>query len=375
MKRMMGMERKSNIGSYSLTPKEDIIRLAKNVLEQIEKLENPDIKLPIRSLSNIYFDEKHSLIRLGDKMSHRTYLNVAHTRKFMQTLMVAAECKKIIDQGVTISIRDLYYALKRTIPETKENTFEEQEESDPILEDIEAALNTLRERLHLKADRKGYLAGPLMINDSGDEIDATRMGSSGWAIPSNVEPEIIKLDSSADFVLVIEKDAVWQRLNEDKFWRKHNCIIITGKGQPDRGTRRIVNRLHTEFKLPIYVLTDADPWGYYIYSVIKQGSINLSFLSDRLGTPQAKFIGLTTQDVKKYKIASNVTIKLNQGDIKRTHEMMNYVWFKPREWQHELKHMLESGVKLELEALSSKSIRFISETYLPDKIAKKDFLP
>jgi DNA topoisomerase-6 subunit A len=136
-----------------------------------------------------------------------------------------------------------------------------------------------------------------------------------------------------------------------------------------------VNRLHTEFRLPIYVLTDADPWGYYIYSVLKQGSINLSFLSDRLGTPQAKFIGLTTQDVKKYKIASNVTIKLNQGDIKRTHEMMNYVWFKPKEWQHELKHMLDVGYKLELEALSSKSIKFISETYLPDKIAKKDFLP
>jgi DNA topoisomerase-6 subunit A len=370
------MEKKtSSIASYSMTPKEDLIKLANKVLGQIDKMENPDIKLPIRTLSNIYFDEKHSLIRLGDKMSHRTYLNVAHTRKFMQTLMVAAECKKIIDQGVTISIRDLYYALKRTIPETKENTFEEQEESDPILEDIEAALNTLRERLHLKADRKGYLAGPLMINDSGDQIDASKMGSSGWAIPSNVEPEIIKLENHADYVLVIEKDAVWQRLNEDKFWKKHNCIIITGKGQPDRGTRRIVNRLHTEFKLPVYVLTDADAWGYYIYSVIKQGSINLSFLSDRLGTPEAKFIGLTTQDVKKYKIASNVTIKLNQGDIKRTNEMLNYVWFKPKEWQHELKHMLEVGYKLELEALSSKSIRFISETYLPDKIAKKDFLP
>ncbi|MEM7816181.1 MAG: DNA topoisomerase IV subunit A [Candidatus Aenigmatarchaeota archaeon] len=370
---MVRMEAKSDM--YSKNPKEDLIRLAKGVIEQIERMENPDIKLPIRTLSNIYFDEKHNLIRLGNKVSHRTYLNIAHTRKFMQTLMVAAECKKIIEQGVTISIRDLYYALKRTIPETKENTFEEQEESDPIIEDIEAALNTLRERLHLKADRKGYLAGPIVINDSGDEIDGTKMGSSGWAIPSNVEPEIIKLDNSADFVLVIEKDAVWQRLNEDKFWKKHNCIIITGKGQPDRGTRRIINRLHKEFKLPIYVLTDADPWGYYIYSVIKQGSINLSFLSDRLGTPDAKFIGLTTQDVKKYKIASNVTIKLNQGDIKRTNEMLNYIWFKPKEWQYELKHMLEVGYKLELEALSSKSIKFISETYLPDKIARKDFLP
>jgi len=375
-KRMMKMERKSSMASsYSLTPKEDIIKLAKNVLEQIEKLENPDIKLPIRTLSNIYFDEKQNLIRLGGKMSHRTYLNVAHTRKFMQTLMVAAECKKIIDQGVTISIRDLYYALKRTIPETKENTFDEQEESDPILEDLEAALNTLRERLHLKADRKGYLAGPLMINDSGDEIDASRMGSSGWAIPSNVEPEIIKLDSHADFVLVVEKDAVWQRLNEDKFWRKHNCIIMTGKGQPDRGTRRMINRLHNEFKLPVYVLTDSDFWGYYIYSVIKQGSINLSFLSDRLGTPSAKFIGLTTRDVEKFKIPKNVTIKLNQGDIKRGNELLNYIWFKPKEWQDELNNMLKVGYKLELEALTAKGVTFISEKYLPQKIKEKDFLP
>lgn len=357
-------------------PKVKLVDFGTGVLAQINKLENPDIKLPIRTLSNIYFDEKHKLIRLGNKMSHRTYLNVAHTRKFMQTLLVASECKKIIQQDVTTSIRDLYYALKHTIPGTKENTFDDQSESDPILEDLEAALNTLREALHLQADRKGYVAGPITINDRGDRIDCARMGSSGWAIPSNVEPEIIKFEKcTADFLLVIEKDAVWQRLNEDKFWKNHNCLILTGKGQPARGTRRLINRLHRELKLPVYVLTDADAWGYYIYSVIKQGSINLSFLSDRLGTPDAKFIGLTTKDVDKYGITKNVTIKLNQGDIKRTNEMMKYVWFKPKEWQQELTNMLKVGYKLELEALSSKGIRFISEKYLPDKINNKDFLP
>lgn len=356
--------------------KEKLEKLGMEVLEQIKNLKNPDIKLPIRTLSNIYFDEHHKLIKLGTKVSHRTYLNIAHTRKFMQTLLVAAECKKIIEQGVTISIRDLYYALKHTIPGTKENTFEEQNESDPIIEDLEAALNTLREQLHLKADRKGYLAGKMIIYDSGDEIDASKMGSSGWAIPSNVEPDVIKFsEPEADYILVIEKDAVWQRLNEDKFWKKQNCIIITGKGQPDRGTRRTINRLHNEFNLPVYVLTDADPWGFYIYSVIKQGSINLSFLSDRLGTPDAKFVGLTTQDVDKFGIAKNVTIKLNQGDIKRTNELLNYVWFKPKEWQEELKHMLKVGYKLELEALSSKGIKFISEKYLPEKISRQEFLP
>ncbi|MCK4715024.1 MAG: DNA topoisomerase IV subunit A, partial [Candidatus Aenigmarchaeota archaeon] len=319
---------------------------------------------------------KQKLIMLGNKVSHRTYLNVAHTRKFMQTLMVASECKKIIDQEVTISIRHLYYALKRTIPDTNENTFENQGESDPIIEDIEVTLNTLREKLHLKADRKGYLAGPLIVKDMGDTIDASRMGSSGWAIPSNVEPENISLtNSGAEYVLVIEKDAVWQRLNEDKFWKKNKCIIMTGKGQPDRGTRRMINRLHNEFKLPVYVLTDADVWGYYIYSVIKQGSINLSFLSDRLGTPEARFVGLTTHDVEKFGIPKNVTIKLNKGDIKRANDMLKYVWFKPKAWQEEIRHMLQVGYKLELEALSSKGIRFISEKYLPQKLAGKDFLP
>jgi DNA topoisomerase-6 subunit A len=350
--------------------------LGKKVMNQVEKRENPKIDLPVRSLSNVYFDEKNGLIQIGDKTSQRFYLNVAHTKKFMQTLMVAAECKKIMDQGVTTSIRDLYYALKRTIPQTKENTFEEQNESDPVLEDLEAMLDTLREKINLKADRKGYMAGKVVLNDSGDRINCSKLGSSGWAIPSNVEDEIIKFeDVKADYILVIEKDAVWQRLNEDKFWQKQNCLIITGKGQPARGSRRLVNRLHKEFKLPVYVLCDADCYGYYIYSVIKQGSINLSFLSDRLGTPDAKYIGLTTLDVEKFSIPKNVTIHLTNTDIKRTKELMGYVWFKPKEWQRELKHMLKMGYKLELEALSSKGIRFISEKYLPEKIKSQDFMP
>jgi len=356
--------------------KEKIRNLGKGIIKQLDEKENPSITLPVRSLSNIYFDQEHRLIKIGGKTSKRHYLNVAHTKKFMQTMLVAAECKKIIDQGVTTSIRDLYYALKHTIQDTKENTFDSQGDSDPVLEDLEAALNLLREELHLKADRKGYMAGQIIIEDAGDRINCAKMGSSGWGIPSDVEPEMIKfVENKAEFALLVEKDAIWQRLNEDKFWKKHSCLIITGKGQPARGCRRLVNRLHNELNIPVYVLTDADPWGFYIYSVIKQGSINLSFLSDRLGTPDAKFIGLTSKDVPDYGIPLNVTIKLNKGDQKRIKEMIKYVWFKPKPWQQELRRMLKAGYKLELEALSSKGIRFITEKYLPRKIKNRDFLP
>ncbi len=350
--------------------------LGKEVLGQIEAGKEPSIELPVRTLGNIFFDKKSKTIKLGDKTSQRQFLNIAHTRKFMQTTLVASEIRKIIQEEATTSIRDLYYALKHTIADTNENTFEDQGESDPLIEDIESSLDLLREELHLAASSKGVIVGNMKIKDGKDTIDLTRMGSGGWGIPSNVEPERIEIkDLDAEYILFIEKDAVWKRFNEDAIWKKNKCIIITGRGQPSRAERRLVQRLNNEYNLPVLALMDADPWGMYIYSVIKQGSISLSYSEEKLATPDTKYLGLTIKDVETFKIPKEVTIKLNHLDVKRLNEMKSYEWFKAKEWQAEFALMKEKAIKLELEALSKKGIRFITETYLPEKIKSKDFLP
>src|SRR3989344_5500429 len=82
------------------------------LLKQIDKGESPKYEVPVRTLNNIFFDKKTGTIKLGDKTSERQFLNIAHSRKFMQTLLVASEIKKVIGQSATVSIRDLYYALK-----------------------------------------------------------------------------------------------------------------------------------------------------------------------------------------------------------------------------------------------------------------------
>src|SRR6266498_1108294 len=88
------------------------------------------------------------------------------------------------------------------------------------------------------------MVGPITLVDSGDEIDCARMGSGGYSIPSIVEPEIVQYKkNTAKFVLHVEKDTVWRRFNEDKFWRTHNCILTHGGGQPPRGVRRMLHRL------------------------------------------------------------------------------------------------------------------------------------
>jgi len=355
---------------------ERLEKMGKEIVDLINKNEEPFYDLPVRSLSNVYFDKKSKTIKMGDKTSRREFLNIGHARKFMQTVAIAAEIKKIKKENATISIRDLYYALKHTIKGTKENMFEEQSESDPLIEDIEASLNLLREELSLTASTKGVIAGNMVVKDGKDVIDLARMGSGGWGVPSNVEPEVVEIkDMHAEYVLVIEKDAVWKRFNEDRFWDKNKCIIITGKGQAARAERRLIQRLNKEYNLPVYALMDADPWGFYIYSVIKQGSISLSYSEEKLATPDTKYLGLTISDVDKFKIPNEVTIKLDMQDLKRIKEMKEYPWFKKKEWQEELHLMKERNYKLELEALNRKRIRFITEEYVPRKIQTKDFLP
>ncbi len=349
--------------------------LGSSIKKKLEKEKKLTMDIPVRSLSNVVFDEKNNVLQLGDKTSSRAFLNVAHAKKFMQTLLIAAKCKEIIEDDAMISIRDLFYNLKHTIGGSNENTFDEQSESDPVIEDLECKLDVLREQLNLEASRRGYMVGNVTVIDNGDKINCRKMGTGGYSIPSIVEDHVIEFGKvDAEFVLVVEKDAVQSRLNQDKFWKKHKCILVTGQGMAPRGVRRLLYRLNKEKGLPVYVFADNDPWGYYIYSVYKKGSINLSYLSSDLAIPECRFIGLSSKDPKAFDLPDNVAIKLNNKDVKRAHELLEYDWFQTKEWQKEIKLMLKNNVKYELEALSAKNIRFVTNNYLPQKLEEEDFL-
>lgn len=351
-----------------------IRNLGNRVLTLLNESKSPYFSIPVRNLSNVKFDFSNEKLMMKDKILKRNFSNIAHTRKFTQTLFVASIIyEHLLKTGKTTSLRDLFYMMKRTIPNTKINLVDEQIESDQSVEDIELMTNVLRENLHINAKKKGSVAGEVVIKDNNDIIDWSKLGSGGWAIPSNVENIEFK-ECNAEFVLFMEKDAVWNRLNEDKFWKKNKCIIVESGGQATRGVRRILQRLNKELSLPIYVLVDFDPWGIYIYSVLKYGSISLAYISDLLSIRDAKFIGLNGKDINKYHLEKYL-IKLKDIDIKRLKEIENYPWFKDKkDWKEQLEIMKNLNAKAEIEALSAKGISFISEKYLPEKISTKDFL-
>jgi DNA topoisomerase-6 subunit A len=220
------------------------------------------------------------------------------------------------------------------------------------------------------------MIGNITVVDAGDDIDCRRMGTGGYAIPSICEPNVIQFKKcEADFILHVEKDTVWQRFNEDRFWEKHNCILTEGSGQPTRGVRRMLQRLHEELDLPVYCLLDCDPWGHYIYSVIKQGSISLAYESQRMAIPNAKFLGIRALDYERYDLSDDVQIALTDRDITRAKQIMEYPWFAGKKpWQLEIKKMLSNGFKMEVESLITKDISYVTETYVPERLQAKDWL-
>ncbi|VVB74095.1 Type 2 DNA topoisomerase 6 subunit A [uncultured archaeon] len=353
--------------------------LGKTLLTEIEKEQSPSFEAPLRGRSNVLHNEKTGFLYLGDKKEKRFFLNVAQAKKFMQTVAVAAKCKKFKDENLHTSIRGLFYQLKFTLGEDiDEELFEEQTESNDLVEDLEVSLAVKREDLNLSTDRKGVVAGNMKIKDKfgGSEttIDCSKQGRSGWMIPSDVDNGMEILDVDADYVLVIEKDAMWQRLNEDQFWRKERCILITPKGQASRGCRRLIRKL-ADRKLPIYCFMDSDAWGWYIYWTIKTGSMNLAYLGGNIATPEAKFIGVSMSDLDTYEFLKKLTIRAKDVDIKRAEEMLTYPWIaKHPEWVKELKTVLEIKKKLEQDALQGPRLTFVGD-YVREKISKKLFLP
>jgi len=352
---------------------EALKEVGEKVVKDINKGKNPNVIVPIRALSNVIFNEKTKTLELGDKTSTRYFFNVAHAKKFLQTVEIAGISKNLLDEDKHASLRDVFYMAKRTIPGTNVNIVDEQSESDDIIEDLELITGNSREQLYINANKNGSVAGKVTIEDSGDIIRWDKLGSGGWSIPSNVED--IKFKSvNAKYILYMEKAAVWERLNEDKFWDKQNCIIISSQGQTTRGIRRLLQRLYEEFKLPIYVLCDFDAYGFYIYSVIKYGSINLAHASEHMAIPSVKYLGITSTDIEKYGLQKNL-IKLKEHDLARLKQMAEYDWFKNNKaWQKEFKIMKELGSKAEIQALSARGISFISNDYLPEKIKNKEFL-
>ena len=355
---------------------EKIKSAAQRVKTTILDGKTPSMKFPLRSLSNVKYQPKRGYLEMKGKKKQRT-LTVNTVKTFAQTLRMMALSKELLDTDDIATKREAYYVSKNW----DAARFREQTESDAVMDDVEAFFGINREQLGFIPEEKGGdVAGQLVVvdrdRDTGRKlkIDCTKFGSGAYSIPISIEE--LEFETKADFILVIETAGMFQRLVKHNYWKKANCILISMGGVPTRACRRFIRRLADEKKLPVYVFVDGDPYGFSnIYRTLKVGSGNAAHLNEFFCVPQARFLGITPQDIITYKLPTH---PLKEVDIKRARDALKNDPFilHHKAWQNALSQLIEMGVRAEQQALAKHGLNYVIETYLPEKLKKPErFLP
>ena len=358
-----------------------IERVAQTVYSDINRQHKPDLEMPVRSLSNVKYDEKQGYFEIGRAKKVRT-LSVNTVRTFAQTLKMMALSKELIESDDFATKRDAYYQSKNW----REAKFDEQIESDAVMDDVEAMFsvhNVSREDLrYIPQEHGGAVAGELSVIDrdldTGEEIviDCTKFGSGAYSVPSFVEH--LQFKTKAKFVLAIETHGMFQRLQSHNYWKKANCILVSMHGVPSRACRRFIRRLADNCKIPVYCFTDCDPYGVTnIYRTLKVGSGNAAHINRFFCVPQASFLGLAPQDIIDWDLR-DATHKLTEIDIKRARDALKNdpFFIQHKSWAKAMEQLIKMGVRAEQQALSKHGLNFVIEKYLPEKLKKIDtFLP
>jgi DNA topoisomerase-6 subunit A len=368
-----------HIGATDEQTVKAIVDTAGDVHKTIGRLQKPDLAFPMRALSNVSYSQKKGYFEIGKQKKTRT-LTVNTVRTFAQTLRMMGLSKELVETNDFATKRDAYYQSKNW----EEARFDEQTESDAVMDDIEALFSTRsisREQLRFVPDEHGgAVSGQLVVLDPDREtgevvrIDCTRFGSGAYSIPSSVEQ--LSFETDAKFILAIETGGMFQRLQSHKFWETANCILVSMAGVPTRATRRFIRKLSDECKLPVFAFVDCDPYGISnIYRTLKVGSGNAAHLSQFFCVPQASFLGVTPQDIIDYELPTH---PLHDVDVKRAKDALkNDPFFQShKEWRKAIEKLLKMNVRAEQQALAKWGLNYVIEEYLPRKLANPArFLP
>jgi len=349
---------------------------ARQIEADILRSRKPSLELPVRSLQNVHYNPAKGFFSLGRKRKART-LTVGTVKTFAQTLKMIATSKSLVDTQEIATKREMYYISKNW----GEARFLEQDESDTIMDDVEAFFLVNREQLGFVPEEKGGdVAGRLVILDRDPStgktlrIDCTKFGSGAYSVPISVED--LGFETSARFILAVETAGMFQRLVKHRFWDKHRCILISLGGVPTRACRRFIRRLSDRCKIPVYAFMDGDPYGYCnIYRTLKVGSGNAAHINEYFCVPRTTFLGVTPQDIVDYDLPTH---PLKEVDVKRARDALKNDPFIRRHppWQKALEQILKMGVRAEQQAFAAHGLNHVLEVYLPEKLkAPARFLP
>ncbi|PYH42737.1 putative meiosis-specific topoisomerase Spo11 [Aspergillus saccharolyticus JOP 1030-1] len=299
--------------------------------------------------------------------------------RFTVAMRVLSAIADAVDKGVVISKRDIYYSDPAI--------FGSQRIVDGLVDDFAFTIGVNRSALNVGAAAKGLVTGCFHWKIRGQTMaDDAHFLNPDTLISRSQDIQEMEV-SDIDWVLILEKEAVYRRLAGMRYHIRSAAglgILVTGKGYPDLNTRAFIRRLYDESKsrqstrrLRFYALVDGDPDGIAIMATYKYGSLAYAHENSTLNCPEIHWLGLRTSDIVTGvdRIGNDSLVTLTKRDRGKILAMLsnNPVWAlngPEPEGRAELLQMLMLNVKAEMQILYDGDgglVRWLDRrmTYLP----------
>lgn len=285
--------------------------LCGNMLKKLQNKKPPVLQAIKCSLDNSQYDPKKGyLIPKGKKVSSE--LNVSSVQKISRSLFLLDILLGNLRSGAVNTKREIYYIAKGLIRADrfyKPLDFEEQSDSDNIIDFICDMFEVYREEMHCFANDRGgqTYSKNLVVTELLDDgtkavVDLGALGTSPFQ-PKN-KPQQFQLKpkkGKIDYCLVVESEGTANTLVANGMTKRQNCIIIGAQGVPSNAVRGWCQTIQNQLKIPIYFYGDLDAYTLQnIYRTLKAGSASSLIRNSDFSAPNVRFLGLLPEDVKKY---------------------------------------------------------------------------
>ncbi|KAG8046535.1 hypothetical protein GUJ93_ZPchr0008g13342 [Zizania palustris] len=320
------------------------------------------------SLRRALLTDDVSSVYLSYAFCKRSLTRANDANAFVRVWKMMEICYKILGEGKLVTQRELFYKLLSDSP----NYFSCQRHVNQTVQDVVSLLRCTRQSLGIVASSRGALIGRIeLLGPEEEHVDCSILGPSGHAITGDLNLlRKFSFSSDARYLILVEKDAIFQRLAEDRIYNHLPCILITAKGYPDIATRFILHRLSQTFpNMPIFAVVDWNPAGLAILCTYKYGSISMGLESYRYAC-NVKWLGLRGDDLQL--IPQSAYQELKPRDLQIAKSLLSSKFLQDKH-RAELTLMVETGKRAEIEALYSHGFDFLGK-YIARKIVQGDYI-
>lgn len=301
------------IGNRNISSK-DILKLSKEVCEamlsDLELAKRPVLEATKCSLDNSLYNGKVGYLTPGDKMV-RTELNVSSVQKMSRAVFMLEILLRNLEVGAVNTKRELYYIAKGEVkhnPHLRPLDFQEQDESDSVIDFIGEMLEVYREELNCFANDRGgqtysqQLVVTETLPDGGKAVvDLSTLGTTPFQPKNRPQSLQLKAKKKIDFCLIVESEGTANTLVSNGFTRRNNCILMGAQGVPSNGVRGWCKLIQDQLKVPMYFFGDLDAYTMQnIYRTLKAGSAASLIRNSDFSAPDVRFLGVLPEDIKKY---------------------------------------------------------------------------